>query len=514
MEATVRTQRLLAFFGLAVLACGLVANEWVLAALSPDGAIERNTVVAVRVVGIALLLAGGGIVLRRRALAAAAGHGWVREGDGTLRAILVVGIVLRCATYLFQEPHNNDPHWEYVQFIIEHSRLPTSEELVLSFHPPLYFLLAVPWALIGSDKFVQLFSLLLSLVNLALLYSFIKNTRFLSEYRARCHALALTATLPQLVLFGNFISDDALSFPIGTLILLQILRYIDDPTRRNLVLLGLAQGAGLLTKGSFLAELPVLVMVVVAVGIRRRDTIGRHAAALALFGAVAGVSGCYKFVENYVHLGTPIPGNEVLQQEWVERQAGTYRGLSSLVDVNVVKLIREPLLGDTTRHSIPLLLYGTFWYSYIPESNFNATRAPPLDAFPRAIYLFGLVPTLLMLLGGIMWARRCLALPAALRRTDDRTFELGLGELAAILLLLLHVAVVVRWGIHHDAYSFFQSRLFFPSFFGFALTLGWGLEAAGRGRPRLGRALDVALLACYAVLVVYLAIEVACAMAG
>ena len=171
-------------------------------------------------------------------------------------------------------------------------------------------MLAAPLAAIGPIKLVQSLSLLLSLFNLYLLYRLIKTTHLLSDYRARCHALLLTSILPQFVLFSLFVSNDGLSFAIGTLCYIQAFRYIDRPARSNLVLLGAVLGIGLLTKGTFLAFGPVLVAVVLLTELRKNVGGTRVAGALALFFACFLVIGSYKYVENTIQFGRPVPTAE------------------------------------------------------------------------------------------------------------------------------------------------------------------------------------------------------------
>jgi len=509
MGETSRRTPLIVALGAALLGVTLPVNEWTAAAVSGDGDLGANTVVAIRVIDLMSIAVGCWLLVCRERVAAAWRVGWFRDGGPALQRILWFGVALRIAVFVFLGPHNNDPHWRYIDFIIQSGRLPYSEELGLAFHPPLYYLLALPWALVGSVKTVQLFSLLLSVANLWMLYRLISRTRLLHDHRARCHALLFTAILPQFVLFGEFISNDTLAYAIGTLLAILFFRYIDRPTRRNLVILAVGLGAGLLTKGTFLTALPVAVGVVVLMAIVRRNPVAQVARDLVVVIALTGVLGCYKFVQNAVHLGTPVPTNDVLHQPWVEWQSGTYVGLESLVDVNVAKLIRYPTLSENTRHSLPLLYYGTFWYSYIKESNFTATRSAPLRIVPRAIYFFGIVPTLLMLLGCGVWIWRNKNVLAILRGPEEDA-AVWLKGVVVILLLLGPVFVVTEWGLIHDVFSVFQSRLLFSAFITFAITLGWGFEAVCRNREKWATGLGLALFALYAIQLAYYAIEIGC----
>ncbi len=495
-------------FGLIALIIGVVFNEWLVASLfSSDGIIDASARLIIRIFNLLMISIGALLIAFRNKL----DFDIFREGDNSFRTLLIVGISLRILVHLFLQPNNNDPHFEVVEFIADKGALPMSDQLVMAFHPPLYYLLAAPFAMIGTVKFVQLFSLLLSLFNFYLLHSVIKKTSLLKTYRVKCHALVLAAILPQFVIFSSFISNDSLSFLLGTLLFIQTFRYIEASTRGNLVQLSVVLGLGLLTKGSFIAIVPVLFALVLGVGFYRNKTLAQHVAGIAIFCVIAGSLGSYKFIENTISLGQPIADashDENGLHYYIGRQGGTYQGLKSIVDVNVAKLVQHPYLSEHTKHSVPLLLYGTFWYSYIPrESNFTATKDYPLSILPRLIYLVGLLPTFLILLGGgaCFWRNRS---PMKLFKNPSPDFNLRLKESVVILFLLCHLALVLAWGLKHDAWSFFQGRLLFPAFFSIAILFGWGFDTISRWRPGLLQGLNFSLFLVYSVLLSYFIVEI------
>jgi hypothetical protein len=425
-----------------------------------------------------------------------------------LRRIFLLGVAVRVIVGWFLAPANNDPHLEFIQFLVREGRLPFADELTLGFQPPLYYLLAAPlWWLSGSAKVVQLLSLLLSILNLGLIVRFIEKTPLIESQRGRAQAALLSALLPQFVLFSAFVSNDALAFVVGTWLFLCLVRWIERPTGASLALLGVVQGIGLSTKGTFLAYLPIAAAAIAAVLLHRRQPPGRVVAALAWFGLLAGLLGGYKFAENYQRFGTPVVSNDELEQAWLVHQQGTWQGPSSLVDLDVTKLVREPWIAESNRHSIPLLLYGTFWWSLIRESNFEHTRALAAGAIPRAICVLALVPTLLLLAGAGrgLWRACC---PRREASAPEEPFRERAVALVALLALAGQFALVLSWGFKHDAWSFFQSRLAFAAFLSIALLLAWGFDALA-GRPKLARAGAWAVLGLHAAFAAYYAAEIA-----
>ena len=484
-----------------VAAGALLANELVLARFSSDGTLEPATRVLIRIAQLCVLALALGLFLGRRRLE----HLFERE-PRALRAVLVAGIALRVALFPFLGPDNNDPHRDVIAFVVEHGWTPAADQATLGFQPPLYYLMAAPWALAGFAKLTQLLSLLLSIANLVLLHRWVRETALLRDPRARVHAFLLLAFLPQFVLFGLFVSNDALAFPLGTLLFTQWMLYAERPSLKRLVGVGVGLGLGLLTKGTFIGFLPPAFVLVLAVELHGRQPLRALAGRLLLLGLVTVAAGSYKFIENQRRFGSPVIDNEILGQAWVQKQQGTVRGLSSFVDFDLPRLIRYPYAGEETRHSLPLLFYGTFWYSHIQESNLNLTRRHPFTLVPRVVYAAGALTTLLVAVGLFACLARN-ARPWRSLRAEGVVFRQRVLETALTVTLLLELWLVLSWGLKHDAWSFFQSRLVFPAILPLALWLGWGFEALAARFPRLAALANVALLAPWIASLAWLGIE-------
>lgn len=493
--------------GVVLIICGLALNEWVLTSLlSGDGVIDSDARIAIWLTDALLIAAGVAVILLRHRLH----FDFFREEGRSLQYILIAGIALRIIVYIFLNPENNDPHLEVVEYIVANGTVPASDKLVLSWHPPLYYLMAAPLAAIGSAKLVQSLSLLLSVANLGLIYHLVKTTTLLKQFKTRAHVLLFAAVLPQFVIFGNFISNDALTFLMGTIIFWQIFRYIEAPNRTNLYLLAAACGIGILTKGSLLAFLPIAFGVVLVIEFRKKSTVAQTIVVVGLFCLITTVLGSYKFVENTVNFGKPMPSIEddtTGLHNWIRRQPKTYQGWESMVNFNLGTLMEHPFLSEHAIHSIPLLMYSTFWYAYIPESNFDATRDYPFSVLPRTIYILGLIPTSLIAvgLGSVLWRNR-----TPLKHFYESTtfFNQRLKESVLALILLMNLMLVLIWGLKHNAWSFFQGRLLFPSFLALAFSFGWGLERVGPWRSALQSVFICGLYLTYALLVCYFGIEI------
>jgi hypothetical protein len=154
----------------------------------------------------------------------------------------------------------------------------------------------------------------------------------------------------------------------------------------------------------------------------------------------------------------------------------------------------HPTLGDETRHSYFLMMYGTFWYQYLYESNLMGNKTG-FRYLGSLIYLLALVPTLVMFLGAYDAGAKLRAVIRR-RKLETRTIQ----ELWSVLTVLAAFGLVVYLGIRIDIWSCFQSRLFFPAFWGVIVLFSSGLARIER-RPRIAptvyRLLNV-LCVCFA----------------
>lgn len=406
-----------------------------------------------------------------------------------VRTLLIAAALFRVGIFAVLGPTGSDHHYEVIEAILREGRLPMAEDYAQAFHPPAYYLLGIPFALAGGDRLVEVFSLLLSVVNLWLLFGLYRNA---GSEGARLHAMLLTALLPQFVIYSILVSNDTLAMLTGTLALVAALRFEADPGPRNAAIAGLVAALGLLTKGTLIGQAGVLLFVVAFVSWRRlpRRT---AVACTAIFLALTLTLGSYKFVENQVRYGRPIVHSMDFGQAWMLAQRPTIVGARSLVDADITKLLREPYAerregGWTNPQSVPLLFYATFWHPYVPVSNFRGSWTwTPLLA--QATYLLAIPATLLILAGWLVGARRPRAwIPLAFFASN--------------------LAIVMAAGVKYDAWSCFQSRLLFPSFAAIALGYLWGIEWCERKSRALARFLNVACIALYVAFLAYFAIEV------
>jgi hypothetical protein len=414
------------------------------------------------------------------------------------------GIAARLVVFAFVGYFNNDNHLAVIDDVARHWSLPRADRLDQAYHPPLYYLLAAPLLRAAGLVGVQVLSLVLSIASLFLIRSLLRQLPWIRE-EARLWCLALAAFHPQLILFSLFISNDTLAIFLGALILCQAWRAHLSPSPGQVVLLATFLGLGLLAKAAFLVFVLPLGLLLWLTGRRYGWPCSQTMSCLALFLGIASALGSYKYVENLVLFGNPAVSNLDFG-DWTKEQQPTWLGLYSLLDFNLLKLIRDPVISPATAHSYPLMVYGSFWYALIPESTFQGNLIPPFNRIGSMIYITALVPSLLMALGA---ARMALAPRKADYRTGQDASLRRRREYEGILVLILflNLALIVAVGWKYDVWSVFQGRLLFPSYFALLLALASGMEWAASSRARLmiARTFMALLIALFWL---YIAVEV------
>jgi len=414
------------------------------------------------------------------------------------------GIAVRLLTFWFLAPSNNDYHAGVIQYIVKYRRLPPTltPHLPQAQHPPLYYLLASPWlAWSGSLKAVQLFSLACSIAALSLLYRLICRERLIESPQARFYSLLLVCFLPQFVMFSLYISNDTLVFLLGAAAVFQAYRYISAPGWKPLVLLSVVAGLGLSTKATFLAFVPPLLILIAVMGWTQIQAPQAILRSLAFLGIVF-VLGSYKFIDNYVRYGRV----SLNAMDFPSKPVDTmyYRGPISFVDVNIARLLASPVASPSTGGAYPVLLYGTFWYQHIPESNFTGNAYPRTRHIGVAIYALAAAPSAVFFLGLIALAAGLPRFLKNFRRHPDAARRLTVYLAAAVWLTCLASLFITVAKYHW--WPIMQGRYLFIAMIGGCGIFAAGVEMAERWRPA-AVVLEAAMLALACLFLLYFSTE-------
>lgn len=423
------------------------------------------------------------------------------------RTLLAGGIALRILVFIFLAPLNNDTgHLDVIKYVVERHALPPVTTCQMCFQPPLYYLLAAPlYYVTGNAKGVQILSLVLSIFTLLVLYRLLYQENLMGCEKSRQYGFMLACFLPQFVLFSLYVSNDTLTIFLGALMILQVARFVAAPNDRQLVLLGLLAGVGLLTKATFLAFLPVLFALILFLRLRESQSPQRAVLAALAFILLSCFPGSYTFLRNYREMKNPFVSDLDLPYSWVAKQQQSYRGAASFFDINLLKLLASPTLDPRKPSSYPLLLYGTFWYPHIPESNFAVLR-PRFNYLGSVIYVFALLPTAVFFIGlfrSLKGLPRFFASPK-LRRKEDQHL---LVSFVSVFCLFGNLVLLVVVTLKYHVWSVMTARLLFPAFCGLLVPFVVGACMVTR-RKAADVALKLVMMALAGCFGLYFAAEI------
>ena len=396
----------------------------------------------------------------------------------TLKFLLWFGIGLRIVLYFTLSPYGADAHGEIINFIATHHRLPITREVFCAMHPPLYYLLAQPFFAFDSltnQKITQLLSVLISSLNLYLLYllgkHYFKNTLILNI------SFLLAIFLHSYITFSLYVTNDSLSFLLGTWCFWLLSNYFQAPSKKNEYWLAVALGLGLLAKGTFLAFVPivfgVIALTLYILKIDWKQIISR----LTIFGILTLAIGGYKFAENWYYEGRPVVHNMDI---FPLNSQKTYQGPKSFYAFNLPKLMKSPTIYNRDFdliHVYPIVMYATFWYKYADlENDYDLGVKTNFKYIGSLIYLVALIPTLIILLGLWLLIVQSIQFLTSFSSLSSGEAISALEKTTWLALLLMSVALVLIAGFKYDAWSCFHGRLFLQSFFSLLAMLYTGLS--------------------------------------
>jgi 4-amino-4-deoxy-L-arabinose transferase-like glycosyltransferase len=323
---------------------------------------------------------------------------------------------------------------------------------------------------------VQLFSLLLSVLTLLLLYVLIYHSELIRSEVAQRYSFLLACFLPQFILYGLFVSNDTLTIFLGCGLAWAVVDFSRHPSVSSNVALGSIVALGLLTKATFLAYIPAIFCLLYVgwlwSGRSRSVSLSIACATMLLLLAVSS----YKEIDNYRQYHHAFVSNIDFWPDWAIRQKATYRGLSSFLDFNFLHLLRSPSYSPATETAYPLMLYGTFWYQHVPECNFIGSVHWPFTWIGAATYLIAAVPSVVFAIGIWTLIKRA---PRHLFRQVKELQGTDRDALAAYALtgmLAGNLAIMLVALAKYHVWSIMQGRLLFPSFFALLVIFSIGLQ--------------------------------------
>ncbi len=269
--------------------------------------------------------------------------------------------------------------------------------------------------------------------------------------------------LPELVIYSLQLSNDSLAIFLGFMAFYQATKLAADATTKNFLRMTVVLAIGLLTKGHFLIFGTFLFPFACLCYLRKQGGFSGNVLFFTATAVVVLAIGCSKYIQNTAHYGRAFICNADFDPPWLKFNQNTYKGLGSIFDINVVKLVRNPTFDESTVHSIPLVIYGTFWYQYFHDSNFQGDLLVRQKNIGRYMYIAGAFPAILLILGGSIGLRRlyCRAVSGRLNFSNDVILRIcAVGIFVATIGMMLHLL------FKYDAWVMLVSRHVFPALIG------------------------------------------------
>jgi hypothetical protein len=413
--------------------------------------------------------------------------------------LFLVGLVLRLSmswSYNATWSYDSQWHWEVVEWILKHHRVPTPDDVFEAQHPPLYYLVAAGLIALGATRAGMVWvSILCGTIRMGLLWAGFEL--YLPRARmARVVALALAAVLAASVHIDGMVYSEAMSgmLTTGAMVLIPVVFRRKGGSRWRIAgCVGFILGLALLTKIS-------AIVVIAALGataclefmLSREDWAPRFSKLFSWAGMLAVcafVSGWY-FARNVRDYGRPfVTSFDLKSQHFLvaDMQKVPYlerRSLGFFVGWDKAVPLFPYYPSGTGRYPrfFPVAVASTFmdyWnYSFsgidpsVSVPGWNAGRHPITPKVFRASQyaVFGGTVIFLATLGA--WLA---VTPGVFRRRDWGLMALLLIPLFT-LVSALHFAItypIDSYGVVKGIYMHFAAP---PMYALFGLAVAWTLQ--------------------------------------
>ncbi len=300
-----------------------------------------------------------------------------------------------------------------------------------------------PWhGAVLAVHLVRLLSVLLGSITVLMTYLLAREL-FPDQPIIALGAMALTAFNPMFLFISGSINNDNLSTALASVLLVQIVRLVkrtDAPPRRELALIGIVAGAGMLAKFNIGFLLPIIALVMAIIAWRLRDPRPLIIGGL-ITGGLTVLIGAWWYVRNAQLYGDPTGLNVFL------RIVG-----SRPIPANLPQLWSE-------RHTFLMSYWGFFGGVNVPLPDFVYSIFNGIAA--------------LSVVGVGLWLVNS-------SRRKGGTVNLTLGRLFTAIWIIVLFVSLLRWTSVTWAS---QGRLMFAAIAPLSMWMAFGLWQLERGLP-------------------------------
>lgn len=385
-----------------------------------------------------------------------------------------------------------DAHWEYVEYILQHGRIPLAPEGWQMFQSPLYYLLTAVFFktlsfFLDSETAAwstRLIPLACGVLQVEVCYRGSRHV-FPGRNDLQCLGLVLGSLIPMNLFMNQGFGNESLNSLFSAAVVAVGFKLLHEPhsarSAKWQIVLGLFLGLGLLSKVTPLLLVPPCFVILLYVLYRDGLPLGSIVAGCARTAVTCGLVTGWYYVRNVYYLGKPFIGGWDASREIVWWQMPGYRTLHQFtrfgesLEYPVYASYKSFWDGVYTSFWLDGNLSSIVYYDYRPPWNYD---------FMLAGAWLAVLPTIAILLGGC----------STLWRKADSTRDC---LVFAVVCIAIYFAALIDMNLSVPFYSHARAMV----------TLGLipcyaALGAAGfdlMTRNRLARAAVYGFVGCWAV---------------
>jgi tetratricopeptide (TPR) repeat protein len=383
-----------------------------------------------------------------------AGHWWLRrfrtpEFDLSRRqsvALLLITVALWVMLFWnnavrlpYRTGFDSQAHINYIKYIQDHRALPPPREGWETYQPPLYYVLsAVALSSCGLSVtdasgilVLRSFTMLFGIGHFTLVFLTLRLF-FPTQPGRQLVGLGLASFLPMQLYMSHFVTNETLAATLvaATVYLAVRLLQTENPSVSQYVWLGLSMGAAMLTKATGVLLLPLLFLAMaIKLALQRLPLTIRLRNLGVTLGICFAVCG-WHYIRTGLQSGTPFFGMAGSFAWWQDP------GFHTAADyIRFGRSLVSPLFSSFAGFADGI--YSTFWGDALCSGVADLDARTPWNyELMVSGYLLALLPTLMIVIGGIVAMCRFVSKPSL-----DWFILLGLAGAVVLALLLMTLDV-------------------------------------------------------------------------
>lgn len=364
-----------------------------------------------------------------------------------VRWMVLAGWALMAGNNAFKLPapagFDTTAHFQYVEYLINHGRVPFANEGWQLFQSPLAYVIGTAifqtcskfTDMATAVTLVRFFPLLCGLLQVELCYRALRRL-FPQRDGLQILGTLFAGLLPMNLYLSQYFGNEPLSGVLCAAVFVLCLKLLRPAPGESLrwtpLWIGVLFGLGLLTKVSaVLIGFPLLITLAVTSftpGSAFQAGVRRFCFAGATIGGIAFALAGWYYIRNWIHLGRPFVGGWDSSRGFAWWQDHGFRTASDLFSFGSA-FVRPIYAGLQTVWDG---LYASFWCDTYLSSAILASAAPKWNyGFMMAGVLLALVPTAALLTGVVLAVRQVAV-------ACDRVWLVTLACLGAYGIALIH----------------------------------------------------------------------------